>query len=373
MQAIILLAGRGSRMGELTKDIHKSLIKISENESFLSRLMHQLNEYAFSKIVAVTGHKSDQVSNALSNYQLNIETVRNSRYDEDTNILSIKLAMDHLDLSEPTIIIEGDIWLDDVALKEIYEQSLTNKSIWFTKGDFNNQQKGGIIKINDHNEPQEVLVVKKYDPKYSAYKKMTGIMTISSHELKYCYEKVKEQVEQGNDQYFFNPWIQNLKDLKSIVFDLNPNHLFSANTLEELEILKNSYGQQDPSNIKLVEVNKLKPIEDFIRDRYEIILDKIKKESVWTKPIVIDDRNNLVLDGHHRFEVAKKLGLKVIPAILVSYKEISIWSLRSDEEVSHELVISRALNNNIYPNKTVKHSFPFQIPSCKFPLESLLN
>ena len=373
MQAIILLAGKGSRMGELTKNTHKSLIKISENESFLSRMMHQLNEYSFSKIVVVTGYRHELVTAALSNYQLNIKSVINSKYDEDTNILSIKLAMDELDLSEPTIIIEGDIWLDDIALKQIYEQSLNDTSIWFTKGNFNSEQRGGIIKINTQNEPQEVLVVKKYEAQYSAYKKMTGIMTIGSKELNHCYSLVKEQVALGNDQYFFNPWVQDLSKFSSIIFDLNPKHLFSANTLEELEILKSSYNNHGSSSIELVNVNLLKPIEDFIKERYELVLEKIKKENFWTKPIIIDDRNHLVLDGHHRFEVAKELGLKVIPAIKVTYEEIPIWSLRLDEVVNHKLVIAKALANNIYPNKTVKHSFPFQIPSCNYPLESLMN
>ena len=33
------------------------------------------------------------------------------------------------------------------------------------------------------------------------------------------------------------------------------------------------------------------------------------------------------MDGHHRFQAAKDLGLKKIPAIKVDYDEIPIWSL----------------------------------------------
>jgi len=373
MQAIILLAGKGSRMGKLTENTHKSLINISENESFLSRLMHQLNEYSFSKIVVITGYKHELIKTALSNYQLNIESVVNSKYDEDTNILSVKLAMEKLDFSQPTIIIEGDVWLDDIAMKQIYEQSLKNRSIWFTKGEFNIDQRGGIININIQDEPQEVLVVKKYEKKYSSFKKMTGIMTIGSNEIESCFDQVKKQVELENDQYFFNPWTKNLSQLKSVIFDLNPKHLFSANTLEELETLRNYYKDTDIPIIELVSLKTLNPIEDYIEERYEIVLEKIKSENIWTKPIIIDDQHHLILDGHHRFEVAKELGFKVIPAIKVSYVKIPIWSLRLDEKVNHELVVAKALKRKIYPNKTVKHSFPFQIPSCRYTFESLLK
>ena len=86
---------------------------------------------------------------------------------------------------------------------------------------------------------------------------------------------------------------------------------------------------------------------------------------------MIEDEHHLILDGHHRFEVAKKMGLKKVPVITLHYKDIEIWSLRPEEKVTHELVVEKALNHHIYPNKTVKHDFPFKVPECQISIKEL--
>ena len=96
MQVIILAAGAGSRMGSLTKDNHKSLLKISDQESFLSKLLHQLNEYEIEKVIIVTGYLSDKIEKVVGQFQFNYRLVHNSRYKDDINIYSMKLALDQL-------------------------------------------------------------------------------------------------------------------------------------------------------------------------------------------------------------------------------------------------------------------------------------
>ena len=146
MQIIILAAGSGTRMDHLTKNQHKSLLKINQEESFLSNILHKLNEYEISKVVLVTGYLSNKIEEEANKYQMNIEVVNNDRYEDDINIFSMKLALDKLNENENTIIIESDIIFDDLAFKEIYFSSNENKSIWYTRGKFNNQQYGGILK-----------------------------------------------------------------------------------------------------------------------------------------------------------------------------------------------------------------------------------
>ena len=80
MQVIILAAGSGKRMGALTKAQHKSLLPINEENSFLSKLLHQLNEYEISKLVIVTGYLSKKIENIVSGFQMNYEIVYNERY-----------------------------------------------------------------------------------------------------------------------------------------------------------------------------------------------------------------------------------------------------------------------------------------------------
>ena len=115
--------------------------------------------------------------------------------------------------------------------------------------------------------------------------------------------------------------------------------------------------------MKLVKVQLLNPIEDFSPVRVDNMMKKMVKAGVWKRPICIEKNNFLVLDGHHRFEVAKKMNLKYIPCAFFEYEDpnLTIYSLREEEEVHKELVIKRGTEGDIYPYKTVKHVFPSKV------------
>ena len=122
---------------------------------------------------------------------------------------------------------------------------------------------------------------------------------------------------------------------------------------------------------ELVRVSDLSPIEAFSTKRASNIEKKICELGFWTKPIIVEKTHMLVLDGHHRFSICKKIGLKKVPAVLVDYCNINVRSLRKNHVFSREDVISNAKSGNIYPYKTVKHDFDFELPSINIPLEQL--
>ena len=125
--------------------------------------------------------------------------------------------------------------------------------------------------------------------------------------------------------------------------------------------------------IELIDVQQLKHIENFSRKKVLWLRDKILNDGVWTIPIKIESTKCLVLDGQHRMEVAKMIGLSRIPSIKYNYVDVEIWSLRKNHVVSHEMVMDRSLKGDIYPYKTVKHRFPFGGDTrCAYTLESLL-
>lgn len=124
--------------------------------------------------------------------------------------------------------------------------------------------------------------------------------------------------------------------------------------------------------ITMVPIQFLKHIEHFSVKRVNWLMAKIQKEKMWTKPICVDKTHYLVMDGQHRLEVAKKIGLSHVPCLLFDYERVEIWSLRANYHVDHDTVINRALTGDIYPYKTVKHRFPEEIKSLKIHLSDLL-
>ena len=68
MKAIILAAGLGSRLGDLTKHKPKSLIKIG-SKTLLERLTKQLEDLGVNKIQIICGHEKKKIDKYFSKYQ----------------------------------------------------------------------------------------------------------------------------------------------------------------------------------------------------------------------------------------------------------------------------------------------------------------
>lgn len=60
MQAIILAAGMGRRLGELTKNNTKCMIEVN-GISLIDRLLTQLSHLKLNKIIIVTGYESEKL------------------------------------------------------------------------------------------------------------------------------------------------------------------------------------------------------------------------------------------------------------------------------------------------------------------------
>ena len=100
MQSIILAAGMGSRLGSLTADNTKCMVKVND-VTLIERLLHQLEDLNLSKIVIVIGYKGKKLQEYIKTLGIKTEIVfvDNPVYDKTNNIYSLYLARDYL-LSE---------------------------------------------------------------------------------------------------------------------------------------------------------------------------------------------------------------------------------------------------------------------------------
>jgi hypothetical protein len=124
----------------------------------------------------------------------------------------------------------------------------------------------------------------------------------------------------------------------------------------------------------LVPIEILHPHESVLNDIVDYIMRDLLSTGFLKYPIVVDARTLVVLDGHHRLEVLKSLGLRYIPAFLIDYAEdyVTVYPLRKEIPVSKTLIIDTALRNSLYPPKTSKHVYiGFSIQPTYIPLEVL--
>lgn len=112
MQAIILAAGMGRRLGELTRTQTKCMVEVNGTR-LIDRLLTQLSSLPLTRIVMVVGYQADGLRAHVDEKfaQLNIEYVMNEVYDRTNNIFSLALAKDKL-LEDDTLLIESDLIFD---------------------------------------------------------------------------------------------------------------------------------------------------------------------------------------------------------------------------------------------------------------------
>jgi len=121
MQAVILLAGYGSRLKR--DDIpHKCLLPFGD-ETLLSRHLGILQSLGMERTILVVGHNKEAVKNYARNLDLNmpVEFVDNDRYATTGNTLSLVMGL--RDREGDLLVMDGDVLYPRTALEEYVRQS----------------------------------------------------------------------------------------------------------------------------------------------------------------------------------------------------------------------------------------------------------
>jgi len=136
------------------------------------------------------------------------------------------------------------------------------------------------------------------------------------------------------------------------------------------------------TRICLADISSLKAHERIDSIRLKALKDEIYFDGIIKKPIVVDEKTNVIIDGHHRVEALKLLGCMRIPVCYVDYTrdEINLKSTARNMKITKDKVIEAALSNNPFNPKSTWHyiKLPNNIKhiSCiqrrvDIPLESL--
>ncbi len=81
-QGVVLVGGRGTRLGEITRNIPKPLLEVSPGLRFLDVLLFDLARHGFSDILLLAGHHGDQVEQLYQGRRILDSTVRVLREPE---------------------------------------------------------------------------------------------------------------------------------------------------------------------------------------------------------------------------------------------------------------------------------------------------
>lgn len=126
MQAVILAAGMGKRLGELTRENTKCMVKVN-GVPLIDRILLQLSSLHLKRILIVIGYKGEHLREYVqAKYaDLNIIYIENKIYDKTNNIYSLSLTKEYLK-EDDTLLVESDLIFDDTLFPKIVENTYPN-------------------------------------------------------------------------------------------------------------------------------------------------------------------------------------------------------------------------------------------------------
>ena len=114
MKAIIIAAGDGSRLGNLTKDLPKSLVDVN-GKSIIERQISTFKKNGIDEIIVIIGPNKDK-------FQLNdVEYIFDKNFHEHEQLGSLMAAGKHF--QNDIVISFGDVIVDNKIMKQIVEST----------------------------------------------------------------------------------------------------------------------------------------------------------------------------------------------------------------------------------------------------------
>ena len=129
MQALILAAGMGRRLGEKTRNNTKCMIEVN-GIKLIDRVLGQLKSQKIDRVVIVAGYCRESLMEYVGDsYEgIPIHWVINPIYDKTNNIYSLALAKDEL-VKDDTLLIESDLIFDDAMFDMILSDPYPNLAL----------------------------------------------------------------------------------------------------------------------------------------------------------------------------------------------------------------------------------------------------
>lgn len=204
MQAIILAAGMGKRLGEFTKNNTKCMVPVN-GTPLINRALSQLSRLGLNRVVIVVGYEGQGLIDHIGNeYEgLKIEYINNPIYDKTNNIYSLALAKEKM-MEDDTLLLESDLIFEDGMLDLLVNNPFPNLAL---VAKYETWMDGTMVCIDDDNNI--VNFVPKAAFRYAdtdKYYKTVNIYKFSKEFSKTKYVPFLEAYTKsvGNNEYYEN-------------------------------------------------------------------------------------------------------------------------------------------------------------------------
>jgi hypothetical protein len=168
------------------------------------------------------------------------------------------------------------------------------------------------------------------------------------------------------ENHFFdtllNVWKQELLSCPPF-YDETIKHNEDTLSLITIQYYSNFYWNQKVKmdiQIKKVKINELKIHEEYNIDNLHFLYNyymNLPEHLKIIPTILVDIHTNVIIDGHHRFQLFKKLNHTYVYVSYIDYlnSDNIVVNAENPSLTKHD-VIKMGLSNDLYPQKTTRHN-----------------
>lgn len=247
MQAIILAAGMGRRLGELTQGNTKCMISVN-GVRLIDRMLSQLAALNLNRVVIVVGYKGQELVDYIGNRyddQLKIEYAWNPVYDKTNNIYSLSIVKQQLQ-EDDTLLIESDLIFDDAMFRMILSNPYPNLAL---VAKYETWMDGTMVRIDADNNIVNFVPKKAFNyDEVDTYYKTVNIYKFSREFSEQVYVPFLDAYcrVMGNNEYYEQVLrvitLLDKADLKAL--PIGKERWYEIDDVQDLDIAENLFAHE---------------------------------------------------------------------------------------------------------------------------------
>ncbi len=255
MQGLILAAGMGKRLKELTQDNTKCMVRVN-GVSLIERMLHQLDQLHLSRIVIVIGYEGKKLVQYISTLDIatDICYVENPIYDKTNNIYSLALAKDYL-VKEDTLLLESDLIFEDSVLAALLEDERETLAL---VDKYENWMDGTVIRVDGQDKILDFIPGSKFVfEDIPEYYKTVNIYKFSRHFSEFHYVPFLDAYSKalGNNEYYEQVLrvITMLDEPEIRAKRLDGQLWYEIDDIQDLDIAASMFAPDDEKKVELIQ------------------------------------------------------------------------------------------------------------------------
>lgn len=255
MQAIILAAGMGKRLKELTQDRTKCMVQVN-GVALIDRMLHQIESRHLSRIVIVVGYEGEKLMKYIDTLGIRtpIVYVQNPIYDKTNNIYSLALAKDYL-CQDDTLLFESDLIFEDAVIDQLLDDPRETLAL---VDKYESWMDGTCVKLGPDDSIASFVPSKNFRfEEAHEYYKTVNIYKFGRHFSRTHYVPFLEAYSKalGNNEYYEQVLrvIAMLDDPEIRAKRLNGQLWYEIDDIQDLDIASSMFAQDPDLRVSLMQ------------------------------------------------------------------------------------------------------------------------